>query len=1171
MYKNFTKIKLWHKRRRSKILLTMKLTTVLLIATMMQVSAVSKAQNLTIKGNLSIRQIFKEIKKQTGYDVLWPAEIVNVSQIIHADFKRSSLDKVMQTCLANKQLIYQIDEKTIVIKRKGESALQKIPGLLTHAMLINGKVKDDNGKTLPGVTVRNKTANTVTLTDVNGAYSILSNKGDVLSFSFIGYKTFEVTVGSEDTININLVIDQSNLNQVVVIGYGSIEKKDLTGSVSTIDVKTIENVPFTTIDNALAGKAAGVQVTKSDGTPGGAVRIRVRGSTSLLGGNDPLYVIDGVPVQVQSNFRTPGYDLGSPVGNDVSGYNGNSTSLSTAFVNGLNSLGGLNPDDIESITILKDASSTSIYGSKAANGVVLITTKKGRKDMKPVITASYYTTQTSAITPKVLNASQYKTLLTEAAQNDYNERDAADDYISPELNTIVNTPEKFFRDGNTNWIKEVTRNTLSQNAELTVQGGGAASKYFSSISFNNTPGVVKSSDYQRISGKVNLENEIGKHFRFITNVILGYTQQNIGDGAYGQALRARPDYTPYDKNGNYTDFSPVGYEGQGFQNPVALLSAVGNVEAFSILGSLSGIYDISNNLQFKSTISLNSQAYNQRNYTPSYLTVALPSNMSINGGIGGNTNSRLNNWFLENTISYNKTFGKHRVNMLAGTSYETNKTSFFSATAFGYPNDDVLNNLSSAIAPLFVTGDDPSKPQSYLLSFYLRANYSFMDKYLVTITGRSDGSSKFGAANRFGYFPSGALAWRLSKENFLKNVGWINDIKLRGSYGVTGTQNIGDQMTRTLYNPFSYGGSSALIPVQLGNADIKWESTKESDAGLDISIFDDRLQATFDYYNKQTSGALLALPVSPSSTYGSLLRNGVGIKNSGLEMALSGDIIRSKNFKWSSSVNVTWNKSLVTKLDKDADLGQLGNLTGLEIGNTTLVEGKPLGLVTGLTVTGIIKTKDQLDAYKNLLGYNAGIFPYLNVGDPMYQLDETGPTDNYLNFNTIIAQAAPKYFGGITQGFSYKNLSLQFYFTFSHGGKLLWGDHISSVQFSGTSNAGISMLDRYTTTNNNTGQPRLLLNDGFYYKSNLDVFNSSYIKLRTLTFNYNLSNVKWMQRAGLKNVSVFASAANLFTITKYPGVDPETSNDPYSAAGGYLDVSNYPNVRSVSIGLKAGF
>lgn len=1164
--------------RAKKILLVMKLTTLLLITAILQVSASSFAQKISLsEHNATLDKVFEKISNQTGFDFLFSTSILKQAAPVNIQVSNEELDAVLKKIFQNQPLAYSIQDRSVVISQKQPGLLDKLETLFARFAAshdIRGVVSDDSGP-LAGVSIRLKGTDRATITDNNGAF-FLNNvqENAIIVFSYIGYKSQEVTVNSGTTYKIKLEKNVAGLNDVVVIGYGTSQRKDLTGSVSTIAVKDVQDIPFGTIDNALAGKAAGVEVTKTDGSPGGAVRIRIRGSSSILGGNDPLYVIDDVPVQVQSNFLQPGYDISGPAANDVNSAGGLSSSLSTAFVNGLNSLGGLNIDDIESISILKDASSTAIYGSKAANGVVIITTKKGKKEMKPVITASYYTTTTTPITPHVLNASQYKMLLTEAAKNDLAVHQLAGDDPSDQVNAILNDPD-FFGKANTNWIKEVTRTTVSNNVEVSVQGGGNSSKYFNSISYNSTPGVINGTDYQRLSGKINFENEIGPKFRIITNMIIGYTNQNIGDGAYGQALRARPDYTPYDAAGNPTDFSQVGFAYQGFQNPVALLKATNNARTFNLLGSLSAIYAITRNLQFKSTASLNMQAYNQRNYTPSYLSIgSFYDNVINNGGIGSNSNSRLTNWFVENTLTYNKAINdKNTINVLAGTSYETRKTSFFSATATGYPNDDVLTSLSSAVTPLLVRGDDPTGPQSYLLSFYVRANYAYMDKYLFTFTGRSDGSSKFGPDNKFGYFPSGAIAWRISKENFLKNVKWISDLKLRGSYGLTGTQNIGDQMYRTLFTPASYNGASALIPTQLGNEGIKWESTREADGGLDISLFDDRLQLTADYYNKKTSGALLSLPIAPSSSYPSLLSNAVGIKNTGVEVSLSGDIIRTKDFKWNASVNVTWNNSMVTKLSANADLSQIPTLSGLEYNNTTLVQGKPLGLLTGLHVTGIIKTQAQLDAYKKLLGVNALYsFPYLGIGDPMYELDITGPTDNNVKFNAIIGNAAPKYYGGITQGFTYKNFGLQLYFTFSEGGKLVWGDHISSVEFEGTSNANVAMLQRYTPTNTNTGMPRLLLGyDNFYYQSNLDVFSSSYLKLRTLTFNYHFDKTDWMKRAGMQSVSLFVSATNLFTITKYPGNDPETSDDSYSVAGGYLDVSNYPAVRTLSAGVKIGF
>lgn len=1170
------------KGRNAQMCRVMRITVVILLASALHVSAGAYSQKVTLSvRNESLEKVILEIGRQSGIEILYNNDLLRKAGAVTLSVKDLDAREALSRALAETGLSFKVVEGMLVISPK----IKAIPPPAAESLetlnpfqTITGQITGPDGSPLGSVTITNKTTQKATQSDAKGNFSIQANDKDVVEFSIVGYAPQERKVsGGKDIWSIIMTPHASSLNEVVMIGYGSSQRKDLTGSVSTVSGKDIEDIPFNTVDNALAGKAAGVQVTKTDGTPGGAVRIRVRGSTSLLGSNDPLYVIDGVPMQVQSNYVSPGYDVSSPVGNDVTGYGGVSAGMSTAFVNGLNSLGGLNPDDIESITILKDASATAIYGSKAANGVVIITTKRGKKDMKPQVTFNYYSTVTSLERrPKVLDATQYKTLITEAAKNDNDARDLAGRAHRTVANQIVNTPSQFFGAANTDWVREVTRTSVSHNAEIAIQGGGGSSRYYTSVAFSSSPGVIKGTDYQRVVGKINLESEISKHLKFITNFNIGYTNQNVTNGAYGQALRARPDYTPYDSTGNYTNFANEGASYQGFQNPVAMLTAINNAKTTSLLGSLSAVYDFNSHLQFKSTVSLNNQAYNQRLYTPSYLQIgSFYGNVSSNGGIGNNSNSRFTDWFVENTLGYTKEWNdRHSVNILAGTSYETQKTSSFSATASGYPNDNVLNSLSSAITPVAVTGDDPSKPQAYLVSYYLRANYTFHDKYLFTFTGRADGSSKFGPDNKFGYFPSGAIAWRISKENFLKDVSWIEDIKLRGSYGLTGNQSIGNQLYRTLYSPLSYNGSNALVPTQLGNPAIKWETTKQTDVGLDFSLFKNRLQGTFDYYKKLTDGDLFALPVPTSSSYSSLLGNVVGIKNSGVELSLQGDIIRSRDFRWNMSVNITWNKSIVTRISSTADQTQIGNLTGLEYGNTALVQGQPLGLISGMKVTGLIKTQKQLTDYKSKLGAFAAFFPYLNIGDPMYLLDTVTYARygaSYPYFNTVIGSGAPKYTGGFSENLSYKNFDLNLYFLFSEGGHLMWGDNVSSLNFVGTSNANAVMLNRYTPTNTNSNQPRLLLGDQLLYNTNLSIFKSSYLKLRTASVNYRFSKAGWMQKAGIRAASVYVSATNLFTITKYPGNDPETSDDAYSVAGGYFDVSNYPAVRTFSLGVKVGF
>ncbi len=649
-----------------------------------------------------------------------------------------------------------------------------------------------------------------------------------------------------------------------------------------------------------------------------------------------------------------------------------------------------------------------------------------------------------------------------------------------------------------------------------------------------------------------------------------------------QALLAPPDLKPQDSLGHCMPISDaLGGQISGFINPLALTTATNNAKTLSLLGSLAATYDILKNLHFRTAVSLNMQNYNQRNYLPSYIDIETGGyNRSNPGGIGSEANSRFTDWFLENTLSYNKQFNaRHALNVVVGQSYETTKYSWFRTTASGYPDDNFLNGLSSAGTVVGVAGDEPRSPQSYLLSFYARTNYSYMDKYLLTFTGRADGSSKFGPENKYGYFPSGALAWRISKENFLEKINWINDLKLRGSYGLTGNQNIGDQMYRTLYNTVSYAGSIALTPTQLGNNGITWETTKEAGLGLDLSLLNNRLYATFDYYNRQTDHALLTLPIASSTSYSSLLENVAGLRSRGFEASIGGDLVRTRNFRWSASIFATWNTTLITKLDSNADLSQIISPSGIETNagtgdrplETLLKQGKPLGMIAGYYITGLIKTQADLAAYDKQLGLLAK-YPPRYLGDPMYRLDASTAASG-LEFplhNQLIGNGPPKYFGGITQEFAYRNLSLQCYFTFSHGGHLLWAQHVATTQFFNLSNADISMFNRYTPGNTNTVQPRLDLSDT-YTATNLDVFSSSYLKLRSLTLNYHFNEALWMKNSGVKNLQVYLSATNVFTITKYPGSDPEVSDDPYFVGGGYVDAGNYPGTRTFTFGIKAVF
>ncbi len=726
--------------------LVMKLTAFLLLAAFLQVSAGGYSQKVSLHAkDEPLIKVLEVIKKQTGYVFFYKNADMTAARPVSLELTDVSFPDALNKAFENQPFRYYIQSTTVFISP--QLSRPPSPGKTDNIAPvippdIHGRVMDSKGLPLQGVSVMNRKTKKGTSTDKQGNFTIRASVNDILFFSLIGHRSMEEKIsGADQPVSVVMEIEISSLEEQVIIGYGSTQRKDLTGSVSTVAAKDIQDIPFMTVDNALAGKAPGVQVTKTDGSPGGAVRIRVRGSTSLLGGNDPLYVIDGVPVQVQTKYINTGFDVVTPSFASMAGGGGDpsadATGLSTAFVNGLNSLGGLNIDDIESITIMKDASSTAIYGSKAANGVVIITTKKGKKDIKPLVMFSYYNTFTKIYRkPKLLDAAQYKMLLTEAASNSNAAHDLAGDPHYPEADEIVNDPNGYFGKANTDWIGLVTRSTFSHNADISIQGGGSSSRYYSSIAFNNTPGVVIGTSSQRVSGKINVENEISRHLKFITNLNIGYTNQNIAGSAYDQALSARPDYSPYDSGGNYTSFQNVNSTYQIFQNPLALSTGLRNSKTTSLLGSLTGVYDFNSHLQFKSTVSLNNQTYNQRVYSPSYVQIlSYIGDVAGSSGTGSNANSRFADWFVENTLGYRKEWKeRHAIDLLAGTSYETQKTSFFSAAATGYPNDNNLNNLSSAITPLSTQGDDPGKPQSYLLSFYLRANYTYLDKYLFTFT-----------------------------------------------------------------------------------------------------------------------------------------------------------------------------------------------------------------------------------------------------------------------------------------------------------------------------------------------------------------------------------------------------------------------------------------------------
>jgi TonB-linked SusC/RagA family outer membrane protein len=1165
------------------LILAMKLAFILLTTAFLQVSAGSLAQTVTFSGkDVSLKKIFSAIEKQTGYVFFYDGGLLRNAKPVTLNVTNVPIQDVLTEALYGQSLVWQIVDKTITVVKK--TAVEEPATVLSQVIDIHGKVTDAEGSPLVGVSVVVKGSLKGTSTDSQGEYNLkgIDNNANLV-FSIVGYTQESVSVRGRSTIDVVLKVDVKKQSEVVVIGYGTAERKDLTGSIASVNVDEIKNTPFLSVDQALAGKAPGVQVTQADGSPGGVARIRIRGGASLIGGNDPLYIIDGVPVTVQNRYIQSAADIVNPterLGSD----NSMNTTVGSSFESGLNTLAGLNINDIESIDILKDASATAIYGSKAANGVVIITTKRGIKNEKPILEANYYTGFSHAITEKLLNADQYRSVMLEGAKN-VNALRAAQGLPAEALATSVINDPNFLGTANTDWLKLVTRTGITQNADLSVRGGGTGSRYYTSLDYTNQTGTLLGTDFSRLSGKVSLDNEITKRLRVITNLDYGFTKNNITNGIYTQALYAPPTLPPYNLDGSPFVFIPASlgtYAYQGFQNPMSLLQGTNHSNTLLLVGSLSLEYDILKSLKFRSTASVNFTGYHQLNYVPSTAVVASADGVSSSqGGIATQAQTQQTDAFYENTITWDKQFNAdNRLNLLVGTSWEQNNEQSFSASGQGFPDDKFLNGLSSAALAL---PPQASESQNSLLSFYLRANYAFKEKYLLTFTGRSDESSKFPANNRTGYFPSIGIAWRASEEPFLTKVKWLNNLKFRASAGYTGTQNLGDNLFYTLYTPGSYASTNALVPTQLGNDKIKWESTLQKDIGIDFAIFDSRLRGAVGYYDKQSSslfGLLMSVPVAPSSGFTSALVNLAEIENKGLEVDLRGDLIRNKNLSWNLAVNVSSNRSEVKHILRDIqDPTNVGYSdpyynSQFALGNTILREGEPVGLIYGYTFKGVIKTQKELEDYTASSSYaQYGILDNLGLGYPMYGLIDTGAYIGSFE-RDVIGHAEPKFYGGITNTLNYKQFSLIATFTFSYGGELLYMPEVQSFGLGDLSNRNTRiLLPHYSDANPDADRPQLNLGDPNTYgtgPSTADVFDASYIKLKSISLTYELPKAlisKWHIRTAM----VYVAGSNLFTITKYPGPDPEISNDPYSLINGYSDAATYPTMRQYTIGVRLGF
>ncbi|MDJ1500827.1 TonB-dependent receptor [Xanthocytophaga agilis] len=1008
------------------------------------------------------------------------------------------------------------------------SASLEVRKVENRSISISGVVRDENGSPMVGVSVSEKGTTNGTTTNAQGQYKLtVADEKAVLVFSFIGYTLEELPVGTQSQIDIKLVPDIKALGEVVVIAYGQVRKTDLTGSVSTVSVDEIKKVAVTSLDQSLQGRAAGVQITQNSAAPGGSTTIRIRGGNSIQGDNEPLYVIDGIP------FKNDGASSGSS----------------------FNVLSTLNPSDIESLTVLKDASSTAIYGSRGANGVVIITTKRGKAGKANVSFEAYYGIQQVRRKYPVLNASEYAEMVNEANTNE----GRSPIYTQEQINA--------FGKG-TDWQDEIFRTAPISNYQFSMSGGDEKTQYAVTAGYFNQHGIVINSNFDRYSFRTNLDRKLNNKIKIGNSLTINrtLTNQSRTDGDLGSAglvtiaaLQYPPILPVRNEDGSYVITNPA----LNFtaDNPVALARDGKNRNtAYRIFGNIFGEYQILEGLNLKISFGLDGILQKQDRYDPRTVQSGLAQ-----GGSAAIFNAQSITWLNENLLTYTKTFNSvHNLNVLLGYTQQANRTESSRAASRNFVNDILgtgdLGTGSVALTPSSGIGTWG------LVSYLARVNYGLKDKYLFTTSFRADGSSRFGENNRFGYFPSAAFAWRVSEESFLKNNRILSDLKLRTSYGLTGNQDgIGNYPAYSLLSTQNYiiGNvvSTGIGPNQAANPDLSWETTAQADAGIDIGFLQDRITLTADVYLKRTRDLLLSVTIPSTSGYSSAIKNLGKVENKGIELSVSSRNLVG-DFKWTTDINFASNRNTVLDIGGAPQIfaGNVANIA--QNTNSGIIRvGEPLGSFYGYVTNGVYQTADELTQLVDASAKKPGDRKYLDLNNDKKINDQD---------RTIIGRAQPKFIAGMTNTFSYKGIELTVFLQGVYGNHILNANRFELEYLNGTTNQDRDMLNRWTPTNTDTDIPRASTTRPANRISSRQIEDGSYLRLRNVQIAYTFSN-SLLKAIRLQSVRIYATAQNLMTWTNYSGFDPEVNRFGQDSRSQGFDYGGYPAAKTILFGLNIGF
>lgn len=1011
-------------------------------------------------------------------------------------------------------------------------------GTVTAQTTIRGTVTDaETNDLMPGVNVlvKNTTTGTVgTTTDFDGNYELQIPEGsNVLEFSYLGFETQNIEINGRTTVNVTLQPQSEALDEVVIIGYGSVKKSDLTGSVASIDGAAVQELPVTSVDQAIQARAPGVQVVQSSAAPGGGVSVRIRGSNSVNSGSEPLYVIDGFPIYP-----------------DNSAYSAGGNRQAT------NILASINPNDIESIEVLKDASATSIYGSRGSNGVVLITTKRGKAGKSKLSYEGSYSTQTINNSIDVLDGAGFATYLNtlEISQG------GAPIYSQAEIDAIG---------AGTNWLDKVTRTGVIQNHQLTFSGGSEAMRYALSGNYFENEGIIKNTDFNRYGIRLNLDNNLFDNFLEVSSswaynrTVQNATATDRGGpgGIIITALGLDPTVPVRDADG---EFALASYDGRFFVNPVQELEFATDQDITNrVLGNTSLTFNILDGLKAKTSIGADILNINRTSFFPSVTTQI---GRDFTGELTlANRNSA--NILNENILSYTKQLGdKHFIDVVAGYTYQKEVNRFTSTTTRGI-------TAASVDQATLQGGPDILTPTSERREWELesvlgRVNYNFDDRYLATVTFRRDGSSRFGRENKWANFPSVALGWRISNEGFFKDsklAETINNIKLRGSWGLTGNSEIPVFNSLANLSEFNYVVGDQLVlglaDERLQNPELKWESTTMLNVGLDFSFFSSRLNLTMDYFFNETEDLLLRVVLPSSLGFNEILKNSGSLENRGFEVGLDGYVIDGDNFKWNVAGNISILRNELTDLGESSPFFSESTSGHLGVTGSWVEAGNPIGVWRGYDYTGIFQTQAEIDANPSRSGDKPGYPRYRDVdGD-----GEITPDDF-----VIIGDPNPDFTWGLNSTINYKNFDFAVFFRGVHGFEVRnlqqseIGDGIQKINQIST-----ILTDSWTPTNTGASRPIIDGNRDFansYRDSDFFIEDGSFIRLQNILIGYTIPGIELLSKA-----RIFVSAQNLLTITDYSGFDPEVNNRGQNNLNRGDDYDAYPRSRTITLGINLEF